>query len=419
MGMADSVMMHVAENDPLDVLRQNCFKVQYTVSWIPSSAAVSKEHKTGMLQSLAETLGDGSTRIDEDSMGLFKKLFANKNPTLVNLRQCRAALDAVRKSYTIPMLDTGSSPEQVRAGIAVRAAAGIRLIRKDQIEEFDRRFQEAVNNLYAAARAVDDAMPEILADEQRRLKTTFDRKDYPTSVVNTIHVSGPYYTEMSIALKLPSAIAERQIKAVREQFEASMMLASDQLVSEMTEAMLQLANQLGHRRKTGRDLGMVYHNYADCMIVMEKILPNQRYQVTIKKEILGDVAKGEKDREEIHRLEFDNREDFEESLKPQIIPNAAGRIQERTVETVFKWVDDFGRLKDLLGDHGMELDAKLATLRKSITELSRAVDPTERLRRSTDQRERLASALRGVVDQMQQSNEVKVFTRSNRMVNVA
>lgn len=415
----ETILMTVAENDPIDVLRQQCVKVDYRVTWLPSSVAVAKEHKTAMLKSLAENMGEGESRIDDDSMGLFKKLFSNKHSTLVILRQCRAALDAVRKSYTIPMLDPGSTPDQLKNGAAVRVAAGVRLIRRDQVEEFDRRFQEAVKALYDAAVAVDAAMPEILADEQKRLKSTFNREDYPASVANKIQVKGPFYEEMSIALKLPAEIADRQIRAVRDQFEASMHVASDQLISEMTESMLQLANQLGHKRKTGRGLGMVYHPYEDCAIVMEKILPNQRYQVSVKKEFLGDAAKGEKDYDQTFRLEFDNREEFEESLKPQVIPSAAGRIQERTVETVFRWVNDFGRLKDLLGDHGDALDSKLANLRKIITSLSRAVDPTERLRHSGSQREQIAIALRNVVDEMQQANEVKVFRRSGRIVNVA
>src|SRR4029079_8996829 len=141
---------------PAQWLRQISAAVRVSFTWLGVRKTLTPEQKC----KAAESFG-----AEGDFLSARKKLLDTKHPAYKDVTAIRGRVGSFWKSLTLPY------PEP-----------GIRLIRQEQIDSFNKQMTTFRTELLDAVACLDDHYAELKSAAQRRLGNLYDPLDYPLSL---------------------------------------------------------------------------------------------------------------------------------------------------------------------------------------------------------------------------------------------
>lgn len=161
-----------------------------------------------------------------------KKLLNRKDP---RIRECFAICDRAIKyweSMTVPYSE---------------AAKGLRLIRRDRIDEFDKGMNRLLDELSEATATAEEVyQSEILPEARERLQELFDASDYPPTLVGCWgfdweypNVEPPRYLQ-----QLNPELYEQEQRRVAARFDEAVQLAEQHFIEQFSAMIARLAERL-------------------------------------------------------------------------------------------------------------------------------------------------------------------------------
>jgi hypothetical protein len=129
---------------------------------------------------------------------------------------------------------------------------GIRLIRQDHIEAFDRQMSEMREELAEAVQQLSERYAELKEAARDRLGTLYDPADYPADLRDLFQLEWnfPSVEAPQYLLELKPEIYEQEKNRIAARFEEAVKLAEDAFVGELAKLVSHLRERL-----TGSDDG--------------------------------------------------------------------------------------------------------------------------------------------------------------------
>jgi hypothetical protein len=161
-----------------------------------------------------------------------KKLLDTRHPAFRTVTSVRHQIVATWQSMSLPY------PEP-----------GIRLIRQNKIDEFNRRMTELRQDLEESVWRLDEHYAELKSAARERLGSLFNPNDYPVSVRGLFAVSWDYPNVEPPAYlqNLNPALYEEECQRVASRFDEAVQLAEQAFVGELTELVEHLTERLTGR----------------------------------------------------------------------------------------------------------------------------------------------------------------------------
>ena len=217
-----------------------------------SESATDTENNSNASQRLRTTMA--ATRVSFTWLGVRK--------TLSPAQKAQAAdqFDAAAKflSATKKLLDT--EHPLFRSVTAVRGKilqhwkdltlpypeSGLRLIRQEDVGEFDRSMQRFRSELMSAVEELDDAFLELRSVARERLGQLFNASDYPVSLKGEFAVTWefPAVEPPNYLQQLNPALYEQQCQRVQSRFDEAVQLAEQAFVEELSRLVEHLTERL-------------------------------------------------------------------------------------------------------------------------------------------------------------------------------
>eukprot|EP00913_Durusdinium_trenchii_P028456 g26684.t1 len=211
---------------------------------------------------------NGRRRIAHSKFGVRKALAAEQTSRAAETFGATGDMLTARKK----LIDTGHKDYR-RVSAVLRDAAnywrsmtvpfpesGIRLIRRDRIDEFNARMLELREELSAACAALQESYDALRESARQRLGELFCDDDYPATITGEFRLAWEYPSvEPPDYLKeLHPAVWERQQAMVRERFETAVAMAEDAFTAEFAKLVSHLTERLqpgddGEKPKIFRD----------------------------------------------------------------------------------------------------------------------------------------------------------------------
>lgn len=224
-------------SEDAEALLKQCSEVRVRINWFGTSAKVDEEMAIEMLKGTDAARG---------AVSIGKRLLSSKHEALSAVKEARQAIEAHVAAWTVPMLAirASSSPDS-----SLRKDAGIRLIQKKDMAQFDERLGYLKGLLHTAAQSLQRKLPEIKEQDRERLGRLYDEGDYPTDVTALIGVEVTYKTagvDLDWETLCP-AIYERERDAARQKFTAVVENAAAEFAGRFVKYVKQVVDQLGNR----------------------------------------------------------------------------------------------------------------------------------------------------------------------------
>lgn len=158
-----------------------------------------------------------------------KKLLDTSCPTFRALTGIRNRIVSLWKGMSLPY------PE-----------AGLRLIRRDRIEHFNRHMEQMRQELEKAALDLDSHLPQLRQDARERLGELYNEADYPSSLGGQFAVEWdfPSVQPPDYLLRLDPQLYEQQRQRMVSRFEEAVRLAEDAFTGEFEKMVSHLVERL-------------------------------------------------------------------------------------------------------------------------------------------------------------------------------
>lgn len=218
---------------PAQWLRQISAAVRVSFTWLGVRKTLTPEQKS----QAAESFG-----AEGDFLSARKKLLDTKHPAYKDVTAIRGRVGAFWKSLTLPY------PE-----------SGIRLIRQEQIDSFNKQMTTFRTELIDAVARLDDHYAELKSAARRRLGNLYDPLDYPPSLRGLFDLAWefPNVQPPDYLSQLNPAIYEQEKNRISARFEEAVRLAEQAFVSEFAALVSHLCERLSTEasgeRKVFRD----------------------------------------------------------------------------------------------------------------------------------------------------------------------
>ena len=136
---------------------------------------------------------------------------------------------------------------------------GVRLIKHDQVEDFDRQMADYKAELEDAVRTLDDYFDELRQSAARRLGSLYNPADYPATLVGLFGVSWDYpnIEPPDYLIGLSPDLYRQEQERVKARFEEAVQLAEQAFLDEFARVVAHLteritgANEDGTPRSSG------------------------------------------------------------------------------------------------------------------------------------------------------------------------
>ena len=202
-----------------------------------------------------------AVRCDMAAMRLSFAWFGTRK-TLTSEQKERAAdsFDAEGKylSAAKRLIDTSDATFRSVTSIKTKATAyfkgvslpypdpGIRLIRRDDIDEIDSRMRIFVEELEGAVRELDAHLDELKDEARQRLGSLFCEADYPTSVVGLFEIAWefPSVEPPGYLRRLNPELYEAECQRVSARFDEAVAMAEAAFVDELNKLVEHLSDRL-------------------------------------------------------------------------------------------------------------------------------------------------------------------------------
>jgi len=220
-------------SSPAERLRTTMAAVRVSIQWLGVRKTLTPEQKA----EAAEPFG-----AEAQFLSAGKKLLDTAHPAFKAVTSVRNRLVQYWRSLSLPY------PE-----------SGVRLIRQDRIDEFDRQMRQFCEELTETVENLDRHYLDLKAAARQRLGALFNPADYPDSLVGMFAVAWdfPSVEPPSYLEHLNPQLYEQECRRVQSRFDEAVQLAEEafcaelaRLVSHLTE---RLSGQEDGRRKIFRD----------------------------------------------------------------------------------------------------------------------------------------------------------------------
>jgi hypothetical protein len=205
---------------PSQRLRTTMAAVRVSLSWLGVRKSLTAEQKS----QAADTFGAEGAFL---SAG--KKLLDTTHPAFKAVTAIKGRIIALWKSMALPF------PEP-----------GIRLIRQDQIENFNTQIALLRDELDAAVRQLDEHFADLKAAARDRLGSLYNPADYPTSLLGLFQVAWDYpaLEPPEYLQQLSPDIYRQECERVSARFDEAVQLAEQAFIEELQALVSHLTERL-------------------------------------------------------------------------------------------------------------------------------------------------------------------------------
>ncbi len=205
---------------PAQRLRATMAAVRVSLRWLGIHRTLTPEQKA----QAADTFG-----AEGQYLSAGKKLLDTRHPAFRTVTGVRHRILATWQSMTLPF------PE-----------SGIRLIKQNAVDDFNRRMTELREELDEAVWRLDEHYAELKSVARDRLGSLFNPGDYPQSVRGMFQVSWdfPNVEPPDYLQSLNPALYEEECRRVSARFDEAVQLAEETFISELTGLVAHLTERL-------------------------------------------------------------------------------------------------------------------------------------------------------------------------------
>lgn len=218
-------------------LINECSEVRLRVNWFTTTAKIDKA-------TTAKMLGDTGATVKAVSMN--KRIMSSTHESVQAVDAARKNLMDHRDAWTVPMLALSTTTGAVDE---IRKEAGVRLIQKKDMAEFDERLQYLVGILKTTVARLQNDLDAVKEIDRAALGTLFNEEDYPKDLIKLVSVEISY-RNVGVDLdwqKICPKIYEREQNIARDKFSAVVEGAAIGFAKEFVSYMEQAVQQLGCR----------------------------------------------------------------------------------------------------------------------------------------------------------------------------
>jgi hypothetical protein len=221
-----------AATTPAQRLRNTTAAVRVSLRWLGVRKTLTPEQKT----QAAESFG-----AEGEYLSARKKLLDTSHPAYKEVTAVRGKVLAYWKGCTLPF------PEP-----------GIRLIRQQQVSEFNQKLLDLRVELHDAVAHLDRHYGDLQNAAQKRLGRLFNPADYPPSLEGLFEIEWdwPSVEPPDYLMQLSPDLYEQERSRVSARFEEAVQLAEQAFLSEFAKLVAHLTERLdnaGGERKVFRD----------------------------------------------------------------------------------------------------------------------------------------------------------------------
>lgn len=209
-------------------LRANMAAVRVSFTWLGTRKSLTAEQRAEAAQPFDA---------EGQSLSAAKKILDNRHPAFRAVTAVRGKIASAWKSMTLPF------PEP-----------GVRLIRRDEVENFFTLMQDYRAELADAVANLDRHYGELKAAAAERLGRFFNAGDYPETLVGLFDVSWDFPSvEPPDYLKdLNPALYEAEQARVAARFDEAVRLAEQAFLEEFSKLVSHLTERIGGVGEDGK-----------------------------------------------------------------------------------------------------------------------------------------------------------------------
>lgn len=205
-------------------LRRNCAAVRLHVKSLGSCKTLSPGQVNDLI---------GETQVDARMLKASKKLLDSNHPTVKLLGRIRSRILTTWRTMTLPFTE-----------------AGVRLMARPQIPEFEQRMGLLQEELAAAVSELETVWPALVEAARERLGDLFNPEDYPASLEGLFSVEWSY-PEVSVPtylLRIDPDLYQREQCRVTQRFDRAVELAEQAVIGEFANLVNHLTERLSDDR---------------------------------------------------------------------------------------------------------------------------------------------------------------------------
>ena len=220
MTLLDHAAPRASTTTPAERLRLTTAAVRVSFTWFGVRKTLTPEQKT----QAADAFG-----AEKEYLSARKKLLDTRHDAYKAVTAIRGKVLAYWKGKTLPY------PEP-----------GIRLIRQNQVEDFNATLLEHRSNLRGAVTTLDDHYAELKAAARRRLGSLYSSTDYPPSLQGLFEIDWdfPSVEPPDYLLQLSPALYEQERARVASRFDEAVVLAEQAFLTELGKLITHLSERL-------------------------------------------------------------------------------------------------------------------------------------------------------------------------------
>ncbi|MBL8796936.1 MAG: hypothetical protein JNM56_23750 [Planctomycetia bacterium] len=205
---------------PAQRLRLTTAAVRVSMRWLGVRKTLTPEQKNQAAEPF---------NAEGEYLSARKKLLDTTHPAYKEVTAVRGNVLKFWKSVTLPF------PEP-----------GVRLIKQDTIEAFDRQMRDFQQQLEEAVARLDDHYSELKAAARRRLGELYDANDYPPRLRGLFGIEWTYPSVEApdYLLQLSPALYEQEKARVAARFQEAVQLAEQAFIAELGRLVSHLTERL-------------------------------------------------------------------------------------------------------------------------------------------------------------------------------
>jgi hypothetical protein len=205
---------------PAERLRSSMAAVRISLSWLGVRKTLTREQTA----QAADTFG-----AESDFLSAGKKLLDTRHPAYKTVTSIRSRIISYWKGMTLPY------PEP-----------GIRLIRQDDIEAFNRQMGTLRSELDEAVEQLNDEYTGLKTAARERLGRLFNEADYPQSLLGLFEVQWdfPSVEPPEYLRQLSPELYQQECQRVAARFDEAVRLAEEAFTSELADLVSHLTERI-------------------------------------------------------------------------------------------------------------------------------------------------------------------------------
>ena len=375
-------------------------EVNVRVSWFPTQKQVRGVLADAMTQVVDAQAGAAS---------ISKRLMSSKHPLVKAANAARGQLEATIARYTIPRIAVMTKALNSEQGFYQKREAGVRLIRKDLLDEFVCLLDGDKAVLAEAVRALYTGLPDIQREEKGKQGGLYREEDYNFDPRDCVAVNlralPPRDTLADLATLCPR-LYEEQKRLFEAERGLTVQAFIEDFTARMTKYIHQFARQLGARKRVSPATDGPYARFNDAELIDlldsgdKPNIPEGHVAA-----VLQPAGLSAKEREQLPPMPL---EEFESKLRPYKTKDFR-KISTETVDHLKTIIDEFFVKTDVFGEYRERVAEQVAGVKTAMQALAGDMDSetiARRVRSSASARGKLESAVAAVGCMLEDGSEV-------------